>query len=175
LATVYGIVRQHDGHISVYSEPGHGSSFKCYLPLADEAAAELVAPREEPVDLEGTETIMLVEDEAAVRTFAASVLKRQGYSVMQAEDAESCLALLRDHEGPLDLLVTDVVLPGMDGINLFGNVREFFPESKVLYMSGYSEEIITRRGMMEEGAPFLPKPFSAQGFSARIRDVLKAD
>ena len=118
---------------------------------------------------------MLVEDERAVRSLAVRVLKRQGYSVMEAGDAESCLAILRDHEGPLELLVTDVILPGLDGKELHGEVQELFPESKVLFMSGYSEDIITHRGILEEGLPFLQKPFTVQGFSARVREILEAE
>jgi CheY-like chemotaxis protein len=175
LATVYGIIRQHDGHIGVYSEPGHGACFRCYLPLADESVAELIAPKEEPALVDGTETIMVVEDEEAVRRLAVRVLKGQGYEVLEAEDADSCLALLRDWEGPLDLLLTDLILPGVEGRELSGRVLELFPESKVLYMSGYSEDIITHRGILEEGIPFLQKPFTVGGFSARVREILEVD
>ncbi|MGD2121001.1 MAG: PAS domain S-box protein [Gemmatimonadota bacterium] len=173
LATVYGIIRQHDGHIGVYSEPGHGASFRCYLPLADESAVELVASKDEADGMGGTETIMLVEDEPAVRSLAVRVLRRQGYTVMEADDPEKCLDLLEGFSDPLHLLVTDVILPGMDGKELYGKVQALFPNSKVLYMSGYSADIITHRGIVEDGVPFLQKPFTVQGFSARVREVLE--
>ena len=173
LATVYGIVKQHEGNIWAYSEPAQGTSFYCYLPLADAAAPEPLAPVSESRDLDGTETIMVVEDEATVRHLAAKVLKRHGYQVLEAEDSRSCLALLQDHQGPLDLLLTDVVMPGMDGRELFGKVQGLFSGVRVLYMSGYTQEIITSRGKLDIGIPFLQKPFSVQGLVTRVRGVLE--
>ena len=175
LATVYGIVRQHDGHITVHSESGQGACFRCYLPLADEAPVEMALPEAEPSDLGGEETIMVVEDEVAVRGLAVSVLKRRGYHVLESEDADGCLALLRKHHGPLDLLVTDVILPGIDGRELYRKVQDLFGDAKVLYMSGYSEDIVTHRGIVDDGVPFLQKPFTGQGLSVRVREVLEND
>ncbi len=173
LATVYGIVKQHEGHLWVYSEPGHGTAFKVYLPLADKSAIEQVALRHEVTDLGGTETIMVVEDEAMVRGLATRVLERHGYRVLDASDPQACLDFLDGYEESLDLLLTDVVMPGMNGRELYRKVRKVFPDAKVLYMSGYSEDIVAYRGVAEEGIPFIQKPFSVQGLATRVRRVLE--
>ncbi len=175
LATVYGIVKQHEGNIWAYSEPGEGTTFKCYLPLADMPSVEQVALRNTITELFGTETIMVVEDEVMVRNLAEKVLNSHGYSVLVAEESEACLGFLRDHDGPLDLLLTDVVMPGVNGRELYGEVRKLFPQAKVLYMSGYTEDIVTHRGVLEEGIPFISKPFSALGLATRVRAVLEED
>jgi len=175
LATVYGIVKQHDGNIRTYGEPGEGTTFKCYFPLADMSAVEQVALRHEVADLGGAETIMVVEDEAMVRKLAVKALKRHGYSVLEAEEGEVCLDSLRDHEGPLDLLLTDVVMPGMNGRELYKEVKCLFPGAKVLFMSGYTENIVTHRGVLDEGIPFLQKPFSVQDLATRVRAALEEE
>jgi len=173
LATVYGIVRQHEGNVWVYSEPEQGSTFKCFLPLADMSAVEQVTLRKEVTELGGTETLMVVEDETMVRKLATKVLKRHGYSVLEAGEATSCLELLREHDGPLDLLLTDVVMPGMNGRELYGEVKKLFPEARVLYMSGYTEDFVTHRGVLDGGIAFIQKPFSVQGLVARVRRILE--
>jgi len=175
LATVYGIVKQHNGNIWAYSEPGEGSIFKCYFPLADMPSVEQVALRHEITDLGGTETIMVVEDEHTVRNLAVKVLKRHGYSVLEAEEGEACLGFLRDYAGPLDLLLTDVVMPGMNGRELYNEVKSRFPGIKVLYMSGYTEDIVTHRGVLDEGIEFLQKPFSVQALATRVRTVIEEE
>jgi CheY-like chemotaxis protein len=173
LATVYGIVKQHDGNIWVYSEPGKGTTFKCYFPLADMSAVEQVVLRNGVTDLEGTETIMVVEDEPMVRKLAVKALKRHGYSVLEAEEGRACLDTLRDHEGPLDLLLSDVVMPGMNGRELYREVKGLFPGARVLFMSGYTENIVTHQGVLDEGIPFIQKPFSVQDLATRVRVVLE--
>jgi CheY-like chemotaxis protein len=110
-----------------------------------------------------------------VRSLAVKVLARRGYSVLEAGDATECLEILKGHEGPLDLLLTDVVMPGMNGRELFTEVEGLFPGTKVLYMSGYTEDIITHRGVLDEGIAFLQKPFSVQALSTRVRAVLDED
>ncbi|MFH1764893.1 MAG: PAS domain S-box protein [Gemmatimonadota bacterium] len=175
LATVYGIVKQHGGNIWAYSEPGVGSTFKCYFPLADMPSVEQVALRNTITDLSGTETIMIVEDEATVRDLAVRVLNSHGYSVLEAEEGEACLVFLGDYDGPLDMLLTDVVMPGMNGRELHGEVRRLFPQAKVLYMSGYTEDIVTHRGVLDEGIPFIQKPFSVQDLATKVRAVLEED
>ncbi|MBT8398202.1 MAG: PAS domain S-box protein, partial [Gemmatimonadetes bacterium] len=120
LATVYGILRQHEGNIGVYSEPGTGTAFKCYLPLVDRAAVEELALRNQVTDLGGSETVMVVEDEAIVRKLAVRVLSRHGYDVLEASDSQTCLDYLDQYEGSLDLLLTDVVMPGLNGRELYG-------------------------------------------------------
>jgi CheY-like chemotaxis protein len=175
LATVYGIVKQHEGNIWAYSEPGEGTTFKCYFPLADESAVERVAPRKAVTDLGGTETIMVVEDEPMVRSLALKVLRRQGYSVLEAPGGEACLEALRNHDGPLDLLLTDVVMPGMNGRDLYEEVKGLFPGARVLFMSGYTENLVTHRGVLDEGIPFIQKPFSAQALATMVRAALGKD
>ena len=175
LATVYGIIKQHNGNIWAYSEPGEGSAFKCYFPLADMPAVEQVALRHEVTDLGGTETIMVVEDEITVRNLAVKVLKRHGYNVLEADEGNACLRILRDYDRPLDLLLTDVVMPGMNGRELYKEVKGQFPGIKVLYMSGYTEDIVTHRGVLDEGIDFLQKPFSVQALATRVRSVLEED
>jgi PAS domain S-box-containing protein len=175
LATVYGIVKQHDGYIWIYSEPGLGTTFKCYFPLASVPAADQVALRNEVTDLVGTETIMVVEDEEMVRNLAVKILRRHGYSVLEAEEGEGCLDFLRTYEGPLDLLLTDLVIPGMNGRELHEKVKGLFPGAKVLFMSGYTEDVVTHRGVLDEGIPFVQKPFSVLGLATKVRAVLEGD
>jgi len=174
LATAYGIIKQHEGNIWAYSHPGQGTTFKVYLPLADLPATERTEKKQEAQVLRGTETVMVVEDEAAVRSLAAKVLERNGYSVMVAEDGPACLEFLSQHDGPLDLLLTDVVLPGMNGRELHERLKERFPGIKALYMSGYSKDIITHRGVLDQGIPFIQKPFSVEALTIRVKEVLDA-
>ena len=172
LSTVYGIVRQSGGHIFVYSEPGKGTSFKIYFPRAEEEAA---APGKEGVpseELRGTETILLVEDEKGVREFSGRVLRENGYTVFEAESGQAALDVLGRHEGPVDLLLTDVVMPGMGGFDLARRASVLRPGSGVLYMSGYTEEMIDERGLLEMDIPFLPKPFTPEALLRKVREVL---
>jgi PAS domain S-box-containing protein len=174
LSTVYGIVKQHDGYIWVYSEPGKGAAFELHFPAMTTAALE---PEEAPVALRrmpGAETIMVVEDEDNVRKLTASILKRQGYTVLSAASGEQCLNLLSDHKDPLHLLLTDVIMPSMNGRELFEKLVVRFPTLKVLYMSGYADDVIGQFGVLEEGLDFIQKPFSIQKLAAKVRSVLDA-
>ncbi len=172
LATVYGIVQQHGGNIWVDSEPGKGAAFNIYLPVAENAPAAERETRGETVDLKGRETVLLVEDNEQVRTLAREILKRQGYTILEARDGREALALATSREGPLHLLLTDVVLPGMNGRELYNEAVRLHPDLKVLYMSGYSEDVIAHRGVLDEGVRFIQKPFSVQGLAARVREAL---
>ncbi|MBI1865278.1 MAG: PAS domain S-box protein [Nitrospirae bacterium] len=171
LATVYGIVKQSGGHVSVYSEPGRGTAFKIYLPRAEEEATpgQEVVPSEE---LRGTETVLLVEDEEGVRDLASRVLRENGYTVFEAENGQTALDVLDRHEGPVDLVLTDVVMPGMNGFELTKRASVLRPGSDVLYMSGYTEEMIGERGLLEADIPFLPKPFTPEALLRKVREVL---
>lgn len=171
LSTVYGIVNQSGGFIWVYSEPGQGTTFKIYLPRQDAAAQSL--PTVATGDtLDGHETVLLSEDSAAVRAVACEILKRHGYTVLEAARPEAALELAATHAGPIHLLLTDVVMPGMSGRELAQRFREQRPEARVLYMSGYTDDTVVRHGVLEAGTAFLQKPFSLDSLARKVREVL---
>ncbi|MGH7545568.1 MAG: ATP-binding protein [Gemmatimonadota bacterium] len=175
LATVYGIVKQSGGYIWVYSEPGRGTTFKIYLPrvqapaepLPERAAGPAGPPR-------GHETILLVEDEASVRALAARVLRKQGYRVLEAADGEAARRQLESESTSVDLLLTDAILPGASGRELADRARAARPDLKVLFVSGYTDDVIARHGVLEAGVEFLEKPFTPEALARRVRDVLDA-
>jgi len=172
LATAYGIVRQAGGNIWVYSEPGHGTTFKIYLPVA-EAVPEVLAmitPREEPA--RGTETVLLVEDEDAVRAMVARVLAASGYTVLEAADGQQALALAGGHHGPIHLLVTDVVMPRMGGAELARRLAAVRPDLKIIFISGYTEDGAARLAGIGRGSVYLSKPFSVASLARRVRALL---
>ena len=176
LATVYGIVKQHHGNIWVYSEPGQGTVFKMYLPAsASTIRDDQESFADEKLDTHGQETICIVEDDDMVRELTVGVLEGQGYDVLYAANGADCLELMKDHEGPLDLLLTDVVMPDMNGKVLYGHLKDRYPEVKVLYMSGYAENVITHHGVLDEGVNFIQKPFSVQDLCVKVREVLDSD
>jgi two-component system cell cycle sensor histidine kinase/response regulator CckA len=174
LSTVYGIVKQSGGSIFVYSEHGHGTSFKVYLPRIDEAARHLVDDGPATAVPAGSETVLLVEDEEAVRSFAARVLTDQGYAVLPAADGTEALALSAAHPDPIDLLVTDVIMPGMQGHQLAAQLAARRPGLKVLYISGFSGNAVLRHGVPGEGAGVLAKPFSSDALGRAARVALDA-
>src|SRR5256886_1332475 len=161
LATVYGIVRQAGGFIWVYSEPGHGTSFKIYLPEVDATAERPTAVPGARVP-GGTETVLLVEDAPAVRAVTKQVLERQGYKVLEAADGEAALQLAQRHRGPIDLLLTDVVMPRLSGRELAEQFARLRPDTRVLYASGYTDDSVVRHGILESGAAYLQKPGSPE-------------
>jgi len=175
LATVYGIVKQHGGSIRVYSEPGRGATFKVYLPVCEgthSPAPPDEADRENP---RGAETVLLAEDNEGVRKLTRTILARQGYHVLMAESGRSALALLAQYEGPVHLLLTDVVMPDMNGRELYDRVSRQYPQIKVLFMSGYTDNVIAHRGVIDEGVHFIQKPFSVGGLAAKLREVLDGE
>jgi PAS domain S-box-containing protein len=171
LATVYGIVRQSLGHISVYSELGRGTTFKVFLPRVGESerAVSEVAPNE---TARGKESILVAEDDPTVRAIVTRVLEERGYSVVEADSGEEALALASDYDGPIDLLVTDVVLAGMNGRKLAEGVRATHPAAQVLFMSGFTAQDVVRQGLVGASDPFLEKPFSADKLAHRVRQIL---
>ena len=170
LATVYGIVQQSGGHIWVYSEPGRGTTMRVYLPRVDAPADKLERPGDAPPqDLRGTETILLVEDEASVRAVTGQLLARNGYTVVEAADGPSALAL---DIPKLDLLLTDVVMPGMSGRELANQLTARRPGLRVLYMSGYTDDAVVRHGMLEPGLSYLEKPFRPDALLRKVRETL---
>lgn len=173
LATVYGIVKQHGGHVSVYSEPGRGTTFKVYLPVTDKTDFT-GRPREKRVSaLKGTETVLMVEDDEQARLLTKTILEQQGYTVLTAETGSQALQVLEGYEGPLDLLLTDVILPGINGRELAAEVCKQYPGLKVLYMSGYTDDVIVHHGVLEPGINFIQKPFTFNALAAKVREVLE--
>ncbi|MBJ6725158.1 PAS domain S-box protein [Geomesophilobacter sediminis] len=171
LATVYGIVRQHGGHIWVYSEVGKGTTFKCYFPLVDEPLASEAAAEQEQVTLDGRRrSILVVEDNEMVRTLVEEMLKQQGFEVLAAESPKVALGLCGGRL--LDLLITDVVMPGMTGPELYSRLERSYPDLKVLYMSGYTSNVMVHQGILDEGIHYIQKPFSTAEFARKVERAL---
>ena len=171
LTVVHGIVKQNGGYIVVDSEPGHGTTFKIYLPAA-QGRSTRIGQVEPDSNAHGCETVLLVEDEDTLRSLAAVVLETYGYNVLSAANGEEALRLVPRHKGKLDLLLTDVVMPGISGCELAATLRKNQPDLKVLFLSGYTEEDIVSRGILSDGSAFLNKPFSPASLVAKIRQVL---
>lgn len=171
LATVYGIVQQNEGFITVYSEPDHGTSFKLYFPaVADPVEPE--QPRPEALDGDLSGTILLVEDETIVRELARKVLSDQGFTVLEATTGEEALMLSRAFSGQIDLLLTDVVMPGMNGRELCERLRIARPQLRALFMSGYTANVIAHHGVLDPDTDFMQKPFTVHGLLLRIQEML---
>jgi nitrogen-specific signal transduction histidine kinase/CheY-like chemotaxis protein len=174
LSTVYGIVKQSGGHIMVTSEAGKGTTFKVYLPRVEDSVP--VAGKREWAETpgeKGKETILLVEDEPAVRELAHMVLSEQGYTVIQAQNSEDAVRLAGKHGSEIHLLLTDVVMPGMSGHDLAKHLAALHANLRVLYMSGYPNDVIAENGTLEEGLSFLQKPFTPQVLTQRVREALR--
>ncbi|HEU4390122.1 MAG TPA: ATP-binding protein, partial [Blastocatellia bacterium] len=171
LSTAYGIIKQSGGDISVYSEPGRGTTFNLYLPRVDEVtdAPRRTTPAASP---RGVETVLLAEDEPAVRDFVAVALRTQGYTVIEAENGQKALALAREYPKTIHLLVTDVVMPKMSGPELASRFTALRPQSKILYVSGYTGDAIVDHGVLRSGLAFLQKPFTPDTLGRKVREVL---
>jgi PAS domain S-box-containing protein len=178
LSTVYGIVKQSGGYIWVYSEVGRGTTFKIYLPrvasIGEPAAQVAAAPVEYRKVEPGTETILLVEDEANLRYLARQYLEKQGYKVIEAADGAVAMQIAVAHEAMIHLLLTDVIMPGMNGRELAQRISEIRPNVKILYMSGYTENVIGHNGMLDAGIRLLQKPFNLRDLKSKVREVLDA-
>ncbi len=172
LATVFGIVKQYQGAIYVYSEPGKGASFKIYLPAFVDTSEEEGTPEQVRGIPRGTEVVLVVEDEAAVRDLAAYMLRRQGYTVIEAGNGEDALRIAEKRTGKIDLLLTDTVMPKMSGHVLANEFKVLYPDTKILFTSGYTDKNVMRQGMAESGIEFIPKPFSAAELARKVRTVL---
>jgi PAS domain S-box-containing protein len=175
LATVYGIIQQTGGHIWPYSEPGRGTTMRVYLPRVDAPADPIERPRDAaPEALRGSETILVVEDEAPVRAVTRQLLERNGYTVLEAPDGPAALALVDGEAGGrhIDLLLTDVIMPGMSGRELAAQLNARRPNVRVLFMSGYTDDAVVRHGMLEPGLAYLEKPFRPTALLRKVRGVL---
>ena len=172
LATAYGVVSQSGGHIWVYSEPGHGTTFKIYLPRVYEDAAVADEPAAAHAPTGGSETILLVEDEAPVRQLARRVLEGAGYRVVEAAGPQEALTVARGNSEPIHLLLSDVVMPGSGDVSLHSELAADRPSLRVLYMSGYADETMVQRGWLSIDMPYLPKPFTARELVQKVREVL---
>jgi CheY-like chemotaxis protein len=171
LSTVYGIVKQSGGYVMVQSEKGHGTTFNIYLPRVEATPEQNViqAPR---AAAGGSETVLLVEDEESVRQLIRETLQAKGYKVVEAENGEAGVEAAEKHKGKIDMVITDVVMPGMGGRELVKRLAETRPETKVLYLSGYTEDAIVNEGTIESGTAFLQKPFTLLNLSRKVREVL---
>lgn len=174
LATVHGIVMQHGGNISVYSELGKGTTFKIYLPVADPRRESGDKEKENVEDVRGSETILLVEDNEQVRDLGYQALTVFGYRVFVAGDGPEALRILSSNSDTIQLLLTDVIMPEMNGRELYENAVEICPDLRVLYMSGYTDNVIAHHGVLKEGVQFIQKPFSVLELASRVRGVLEA-
>ena len=174
LATVYGIVKQHKGMITVYSEPDKGTTFKVYLPLCERRAVSVGPLLEGPVS-GGSETILLAEDDDAVRDLASRILRRAGYFVLEARDGEDAVAMFKRHASQVDLLFMDVVMPRMGGYDAFERIREISPDIRALFSSGYSENAVHTNFVLKQGVHLVQKPYSPNVLLRRIRQALGSD
>jgi two-component system, cell cycle sensor histidine kinase and response regulator CckA len=173
LATLYGIVKQNGGFVNVYSEPGEGTTFRIYLPaLAAESGQQAAARKSAPASVGGHETILIVEDEAAILNMARAMLERLGYNVLSAATPGDAIRTVRDHAGKIDLVLTDVVMPEMNGRDLIRNLQEFSPGIRSLFMSGYTANVIAHQGVLDEGVNFIQKPFSRSQLAVKMREAL---
>jgi two-component system cell cycle sensor histidine kinase/response regulator CckA len=173
MATVYGIVRQNDGFINVYSEIGSGTTFKIYLPRQDQKQIDFVQKVSEKKILKGDETILLVEDEKAILGTTKMMLERLGYTVLTALSADEALELANEFvPDGIHLLMTDVVMPKMNGRDLSQELIKSYPNLKCLFMSGYTANVIAHHGILDEGLNFINKPYTKQDLSIKLREIL---
>ncbi len=175
LATVYGIMKQHGGGISVQSESGKGTEFEVYLPSADAPPEDYNYSESEKVNSDGKETILVAEDQEVVRNLVCNILKKQGFQTITASTAEDVIKTAENYEGKIHLLLSDLVMPGINGKQLYEKLKEKREKLKVLYMSGYTGDVIAHHGILDEGTEFIQKPFTIKSLSAKIKEVLQKD
>jgi CheY-like chemotaxis protein len=175
LSMVYGLVQQSGGNVTVDSELGRGTTFRLYLPRLAEEVRPTPAPAIARAPGGGSETVLLVEDAGSLRELIREILTGQGYRVLEAEAAEPALAIASEHPGPIELLLTDVVMPGMSGAELAHRLRALRPETRVLFMSGYTDDVMLRRGVLAEEEALIQKPFDSAALLGRIRETLRRE
>ncbi len=172
LSTVYGIVKQNHGFINVYSEPGKGTTFKIYLARHVSGEIQAMAEKAPAESARGTETILVVEDDQAIRKLTVSMLVKQGYNVLSAGKPGDALKIAKEYQGRIHLLLTDVVMPEMNGNELVNELTKTCPQIKRLFMSGYTANVIVHHGVLDEGVHFIQKPFSLLSLSSKVRGIL---
>jgi CheY-like chemotaxis protein len=172
LSTVHGIVKQHGGHIWVESTPGEGSSFRIYLPRVEAEVRPSISPSAAAAGLRFDETVLVVEDDEVVRQQVCRILERHGFKVLQAGDGDEALIVARAHSGPIKLLLTDVVMPRLNGRELHQHLQKDLPDLRVIYMSGYADEVLADHGVVGEEIHFVQKPFTVQELIDKIIDAL---
>jgi CheY-like chemotaxis protein len=173
LATCQTIVQQSGGHIGVYSEVGKGTTFKIYFPRVEQPTDRSTKPGETSPLPRGTETLLLVEDEPSVRHLTCRILEAQGYNVLRANNGQDALHVAREHKGsPIRLVVTDVIMPLMGGKVMAEWLKTTYPDLKILFTSGYTDDAIAQHGVLEPGVAFLPKPYTPAALARKVREML---
>ncbi|MCS7203145.1 MAG: ATP-binding protein [Thermodesulfovibrio sp.] len=172
LSTVYGIVKQHGGNIHVYSELNKGTTFKIYLPQVEKPIEQVRFDATEEKLFKGSETILVIDDDDSVRAVLLEMLKKLGYKTLEAKDYNTALFLAQFYDKNIDLIISDVVLPTMSGPKLVNRIKKFRPDIKVLYMSGYTDNVISKHGVINRKVNFIQKPFSISELSRKIREIL---
>jgi CheY-like chemotaxis protein len=175
LSTVYGIVKQSGGYIFAHSELGHGTTFRIYLPRVEGTEEAVHCDSSAIPEMGGSETVLLVEDEESVRQLVRETLQSRGYHVIEAQNGEQALRAANEMNGPIHLLLTDVVMPGMGGKELAQQILQEHPGTRVLFLSGYAEDTMVPDGILDSGSAFLQKPFTLQNLARKVREVLRAE
>jgi len=174
LATVYGIVKQCSGAITVYSEPGRGTTFRIYLPRVDQALEDMSTQPQSVGSLNGSENILIVEDDPEVRRLVCEILRSKGYQVLESTRGDEAIRIAGNFSGPLPLMIADVILPEMSGPDVVRKVKETRPGIRTIFISGYTDEAVLRHGMLEPGTAFLSKPFVPEDLARKVKEVLTA-
>jgi nitrogen-specific signal transduction histidine kinase/CheY-like chemotaxis protein len=172
LSTVYGIVKQSNGFIWVYSEPGKGATFKIYFPRVEGNVSKLIEQTESEERIRGVETVLITEDESSVRNLVARILRERGYTVLEASNGQNALDIAREYTGEIHLAITDIIMPGMNGRDLGSRLETMRPDLKVLYVSGYTDNAIVHHGILDSGVAFLQKPFTVGDLTRKVREML---
>ena len=175
LPMVYGIIKQSQGHVHVTSEPGRGTSFHIFLPQTEGRSANHKTTKESLLKTEGSETIFILEDDDHVRQFVCRALRRFGYHVLEASDYDSAMTVCKENTGPIHMVLSDVIMPKMNGPEIVQHIEQQYPDIKVLFMSGYNDNIISHHGVLDEGINFIQKPFSLNDLTEKVREVLESE
>jgi len=175
LSTVYGIVKQHNGNLYVSSEPGIGTTFRIYFPALEKTEVDFQLEKKTSALLQGNETILIVEDDRDVIEITKTFIGNSGYKVLTATNAVDAINVCKNYKDKIDLIISDVIMPGMNSNQFIDQLVKITPKSKLLFVSGYTDEAIASHGVLSTDVAFLPKPFSLEGINQKIREVLNSD